>query len=67
MRIVNYPNVNKMRIYEQNALKIAGPVDFRQTVIGDEEYDPEILLMAYDLWVPGAIGRYPYEDRCTKW
>lgn len=39
-RIINYPNVNKMRIYEDNALLIAGPVDFRQAVVGSEEYNP---------------------------
>ena len=39
-RITNYPNINKMRIYADNALRIAGPIDFSQVLYGDEENDP---------------------------
>lgn len=33
-RISSLPNVNRMRIYGDVALDIAGPFDFRNTVIG---------------------------------
>jgi hypothetical protein len=33
-RINNYRNLNRMRIYIVNAFNIAGPVDFRQLLIG---------------------------------
>lgn len=35
-RVSNYRNVNRMRYYHQWAVTIAGPIDFRQVVIGDE-------------------------------
>ena len=34
LRINNYRNLNRMRIYIRDALNIAGPVDFRQLLIG---------------------------------
>ena len=34
LRINNYRNLNRMRIYITDALNIAGPVDFRQLLIG---------------------------------
>jgi hypothetical protein len=36
LRITNFRNTNRMRIYDRNAFFIAGPVDFRQLLIGDE-------------------------------
>ena len=36
MRINSYRNLNRMRIYQTNALNIAGPVDFRQLLAGQE-------------------------------
>jgi hypothetical protein len=36
-----------MRIHSSDPLSIAGPVDFRQLLIGQEEFDPEIILMPY--------------------
>lgn len=35
-RITNFPNINKMRIYSNIALDIAGPFDFRQVLNGVE-------------------------------
>ena len=39
-RVTNFRNINRMRIYSELALNIAGPFDFRQVVNGEEEYDP---------------------------
>lgn len=39
-RITGYPNTNRMRIYGDAALDIAGPFDFRNVIIGYEEYSP---------------------------
>ena len=36
LRINNYRNLNRMRIYDNDAMNIAGPIDFRQLLIGDE-------------------------------
>ena len=36
MRINSYQNINRMRIYQKDPLTIAGPVDFRQLLIGQE-------------------------------
>lgn len=36
-----------MRIYSDDALSIAGPVDFRQLLVGQEEFDPDIILIPY--------------------
>ena len=58
-RITDYPNINKMRIYSDNALIIAGPFDFRQVVIGYEEYDPEVMLTSFEVFYPGQINRPP--------
>lgn len=33
-RITNYRNINRMRIYYNYALNIAGPIDFRQLLVG---------------------------------
>lgn len=65
-RITNYRNLNRMKIYDNDAMKIAGPVDFRQFVNGYEEYDPEYLLMPYETFYPGQITQHPENDRCTK-
>ena len=40
LRIIGHQNLNRMRMYERDPMNIAGPVDFRQLVIGAEEYDP---------------------------
>jgi hypothetical protein len=36
MRINSFRNLNRMRIYQTDALTIAGPVDFRQLLVGQE-------------------------------
>lgn len=57
LRVTNYRNLNRMQIYYQDALTIAGPIDFRQIVVGDEEQDPGILLIHYEYFYPGELGR----------
>lgn len=47
LRINNYRNLNRMRIYIRDALNIAGPIDFRQLLIGQDEFDKEILVLPY--------------------
>lgn len=47
LRVSNYRNVNRMRFYHHWAVTIAGPIDFRQVVIGDEESSPDILVMHF--------------------
>jgi hypothetical protein len=39
----DYRNINRMRLYHPYASRIAGPIDFRQFIIGQEEYDPQTL------------------------
>ena len=39
-RITSFKNLNRMRIYNSDPMDIAGPIDFRQLIIGKEEYDP---------------------------
>ena len=46
-RINNYRNLNRMRIYIPDAMNIAGPVDFRHLIKGQEEFDPEYLILPY--------------------
>ena len=46
-RITNIINLNRMRIYLADPFNIAGPVDFRQLVIGQEEYDSDVLTLPY--------------------
>ena len=46
-RINNYRNLNRMRIYIPDAMNIAGPVDFRQLLVGQEEYDSDVLILPY--------------------
>ena len=36
-----------MRIHSNDPFPIAGPVDFRQLLVGQEEFDPEIILLPY--------------------
>ena len=64
LRINNFRNLNRMKIYSQLALSIAGPVDFRQLLIGQEEYDPQIILMPYETFYPGQTD-HPDGDLCT--
>lgn len=67
LRVTNFPNLNRMRIYEKNALAIAGPIDFRQVVDGYEEYDPDILIIQFEYFYPGQVGRPPFGDLRTKY
>ena len=55
-----------MRIYDPDAANIAGPVDFRQLLVRQEEYDPNILILAYETIYPAPIGQHPIEDLCIK-
>ena len=54
-RINNYRNLNRMRIYIPDAMNIAGPVDFRQLLVGQEEYDSDVLILPYESFYPGQI------------
>lgn len=45
LRIISHVNTNKYNIYLRDAVMIAGPNDFRHFIQGNEEYDPDILLM----------------------
>ena len=65
-RITNFRNLNRMNIYLSDAMSIAGPMDFRQFVTLEEEYDPDILMMRYETFYPGQLTQHPEEDRCTK-
>lgn len=40
LRINNFRNLNKMRIHSKEAFGVAGPVDFNQILIGQDESDP---------------------------
>lgn len=66
-RITGHPNTNRMRIYGDVALDIAGPFDFRNVIIGYEEYSPEVLIMHFEYFYPGQVGRPPFDDLCTRY
>jgi len=55
-----------MRIYSNYASSIAGPIDFRQYIIGQEEYDPDILTMPYESLYPAQAAEHPNKDLCLK-
>jgi hypothetical protein len=65
-RITNYRNLNRMRIYHSHASAIAGPIDFRQFLIGQEEYHPDVLCIPYDKFYPAQVTEHPLKDLCTK-
>ena len=65
-RITNFRNTNRMRIYHQYAMVIAGPIDFRNFIIGQEEYDPDILTMSYENTYPAQWTEHPEKDLCLK-
>lgn len=54
-----------MRIYHNYAMIIAGPIDFRNLVIGQEEYDPEFLMIPYEAIYP-AQTEHPLKDLCLR-
>jgi len=66
LRINNYRNLNRMRIYDNYASGIAGPIDFRQLLIGQEEYDPDVLTLSYETFYPAQVTEHPLKDLCTK-
>ena len=55
-----------MKIYIPDPFNIAGPVDFRQLLIGQEEYDPDVLTLPYETFYPGMLGQHRDGDLCTK-
>jgi hypothetical protein len=65
LRITGFQNLNRMRIYSQDPFDIAGPVDFRQLIIGYEEYNPDILILSYETFYPAQLGQHPAGDLCT--
>jgi mannosyltransferase OCH1-like enzyme len=48
LRIITHNNTNRYQIWSSNAMEIAGPHNFRWTVRGMEEYDPDYLIMDYE-------------------
>ena len=65
LRINNYRNLNRMRIYDNDAMMVAGPIDFRQLLISEEEYDIDVLVMPYDSFYPGQTNQHIENDRCV--
>lgn len=65
-RVVDRRNLNRMRIYHSYAISIAGPIDFRQLLVGKEEYDPSFLVLPYESFYPAQVAEHPEGDRCTK-
>jgi hypothetical protein len=65
LRIISHNNTNHYNIYLRDALEIAGPHNFRWTVRGMEEYDPDYLIMNYDAFYPMtySLPNY-YESYC---
>lgn len=64
-RVSNYRNINRMRYYHYWAVTIAGPIDFRQVLAGDQEQDPRILIVHFEYFYPGQAS-HPYGDQCLK-
>lgn len=52
LRIISHNNTNRYNLWKRDALEIAGPHNFRWTVRGMEEYDPDYLIMEYDAFYP---------------
>ncbi len=52
LRIISPNNTNRYNLWLKDALEIAGPNNFRWTVRGMEEYDPDYLIMEYDAFYP---------------
>ena len=65
-RVVTYQNINRMRFYYPEAASIAGSIDFRQVVQGDEEQNPNILILHQLYYYPSQANHYPYRDKCLK-
>ena len=65
-RITNFRNINRMRIYDNYAMLVAGPIDFSQLLVGQEEYDPDIILLPYETFYPAQLIQHPLGDLCTK-
>ena len=55
-----------MRVFESDPFTIAGPVDFRQVVRKQEEYDPQNLMILYETFNPGPWFFHPEGDLCLK-
>lgn len=65
-RIIDYTNTNRYNIYLSDAIMIAGPNDFKFFIQGQEEYDPDILLMEYDAFYPLTYAFHSwYECYCA--
>jgi hypothetical protein len=66
LRAISYFNTNRYNIFLRNALDIAGPDDFKQLVLGGEEYDPDYLVLRFDVFYPMAY-RLPnsFETYCA--
>ena len=47
MRYISINNTNHYNLFLRDAMEIAGPSDFRWTVRGLEEYDPDYLILDY--------------------
>ncbi len=66
LRVTRYQNLNRIRVYQADAMQIAGPVDWRQLLIGEEEFNPDFLLLPYETFYPGQVGQHPENDLCVK-
>lgn len=64
-RMTSFPNLNKMRIYSDSALSIAGHSDFRQAVNGYEEYDETVLVLPSEAIYPVRSLPEVVGDLCT--
>ena len=54
-----------MRIFSGDPFPIAGPIDWRQVVHGQEEYDPESLMVPKERFNPAALSFHPEPDACV--
>ena len=64
-RINNFRNLNRMRIYSSHPFTIAGPIDWRQVVHRQQEYDPQNLMIPYEVFNPGPFFFHPEGDICV--
>ena len=63
-RINNFRNLNRMRIFTGDPFPIAGPIDWRQVVHRQEEYNPEFLMVPLERFNPGPFYFHPEPDVC---
>lgn len=54
LKMISPPYANRANIWEQNPYAIAGPNAFREVIRGQEEYDPDYLVLRLESFYPNV-------------